>query len=829
MRECRSQSVNVELWFLLVPNCTRIMLIVNIILFTSTICIATSAVPSTGASVTSATSAKSKRVVVDPGHNIRNNQEQFRGTQTTPRIPSPQDINLRSSPRYGNAKATDAHQRASYAGANHGPGSHAYGSVPKRQLSYVSPPIRQLESHRNNLLAPYFSILNNPDAYKAARSVEKPLDASKSIVSQSLEKLQGLYSPSYNAFQQNKPIELSGFSNFEFPSYGKLVSQGVSSPTVQAPVFKMSYSLPKIADYAQMYTPSISTASGVTPLSEKTIQGPGQKEATVDVNGKKISVPILQLQSNLDFSGALPAFDSQPFLLSANYPIESDMGFKFGSGPKFNMALQSSNVSPFSSPLSSFQGQVVPIQTGSPQFSQYKGASVEAYPLANNAAKAQGNYESLYSQPQLHFGNDHNGNVQPVTRQNTVQTPSVSTQGILNDVELINRKNPEPHTPQPDDDDADDEDRDDKRYKNPDKEHDHSSEDDDVERRPRKYFKASPTESDFEPSTTYPFKEYDERFGKHRAQSDDDDDDDDFEDKPYSSYKNYSSSDNDDDDEEEEDPSSEGYRAEYTESSKPSRDSYEEDEEEEEESRKQEKRKEANEGSYEVEPKRSKYYQKDFEQEFEESYREELPKEEYVHVKEVPEIDSYISPSPNRQQKNNSQSRVKHVQSKEPKNQESRIVRKNRKVPKTDFKDSTAHSSDVSWAKRTPKVIYEEFFGYKPGTGRYSKRSKTEKFSAKKTPKDDNDNDIRAAKYYKFKNSKTPSEYNSKDKDPYFSVKLNKNLSSEKTIPEKTVPRSIVKQLSDQSDEASFYKPSVSSGRMRSLTNAEIFRDLTGI
>lgn len=159
-------------------------------------------------------------------------------------------------------------------------------------------------------------------------------------------------------------------------------------------------------------------------------------------------------------------------------------------------------------------------------------------------------------------------------------------------------------------------------YKSPNKEYD-SSEDDDVEPQPRKYFKASPTESDFKPSASYPFQEYDERFGKHRTQSDDDD----SEDKPYSSYKNYSTS---DDDEEEEDPSSE-HRAEYTESTKPSRDSYEEEEneeeEEEEESRKQEKRKEANEGPYEMEPKRSKYYQKDFEQEFDESYKEELPKQ----------------------------------------------------------------------------------------------------------------------------------------------------------------------------------------------------------
>lgn len=356
-----------------------------------------------------------------------------------------------------------------YISTNHGPGSYAYGSVPKQPLSYVSSPIHQIKAEQSpsNLLAPYFDVLNNPDAYKTARSVEKPLDASKSIVPQSLQKLQGIYSPSYNAFYQDKPIELASFSNFEYPSYtsiSKLLSQGVQndvSPSgVQAPTYKMTYPVSKITDYAQMYAPNIPTVSSVTPSSDKTTQNLKQKtEVTIDVNGKKISVPIIQLQSNLDFSGVLPAFDSQPFLLSANYPIESDVGFKFGNGPKFNMALQSSNVSPFSSPLSSFQGQVVPIQTtnGNPQFPLYKGASIEAYPVASNVPKAQGNYESLYSQPQLHFDKELNGNVQPVNvRQNTAH-PSVSTQGILNDVELINKKNPEPHTPQPDDDDRDEE------------------------------------------------------------------------------------------------------------------------------------------------------------------------------------------------------------------------------------------------------------------------------------------------------------------------------------------------------------------------------------
>jgi len=197
-----------------------------------------------------------------------------------------------------------------------------------------------------------------------------------------------------------------------------------------------------------------------------------------------------------------------------------------------------------------------------------------------------------------------------------------------------------------------------------------------------------------------------------------------------------------------------------------------------------------------------------------------------VHVKEVPEINTYIDSSPpKRQQKN--QSRVKHGPSKESKSQESRISRKNRKLPKTDYRererDSTAYSSNIS-AKKT-KVIHEEFYGYKnPETGKYSKHVKTEKFPLVKKSKEDGH--LRAAKYYKFKNPKSGSELSSQDKDPYSSVnnwKLNENS------PEKTVLISNVRQLSDSVDEASFYGPSILSGRMRSLTNAEILRDLTGI
>lgn len=195
-------------------------------------------------------------------------------------------------------------------------------------------------------------------------------------------------------------------------------------------------------------------------------------------------------------------------------------------------------------------------------------------------------------------------------------------------------------------------------------------------------------------------------------------------------------------------------------------------------------------------------------------------------MKEVPEIDSYISPSPSkRQQKNSDQSPTKHKQPKESRSQESRIFRTNRKVPKANYGDSTAYSSDIS-TKKTPKVVYEEFFGYKnPEAKKYSKQTKIEKFSPiKKSPKEDGY--FKTAKYQKLKKSKTGSEFTSKNKDPYRSAnnwKLNENSHEE------TITKSNVRQLSNSDDRASFYGPSVVRGLVRSLTNEEILRDLTGI
>lgn len=431
------------------------------------ICSAANIVISTDTSASSVSSTKLKRGIVDFGPD--DNQEQFRRLQNTPRISSLQDINSKALSHYRNAEASNT-QRVSYANPNQRSVSHAYGRVPKPQFSYSSPPTLQNESRQNNLLDPYFNLLNNPNTYKAATNADQSPDLSKSIVSQSVQKLQEAYSPSYNAFHSDKPVDLSkSFTSFEYPSYSsisKMISQdfqgSVSSPTTQVPEYKSSYSMPKATEYAHIYAASFPMLSSATPLFQplnKEKQSFKQNDAaTVNVNDKKLSLPVIQLQSDYGLSGAFPTFESEPFLLNSNYPFESGFEFDLEDQPKLNMTLQSQNASPFMSPLSSFQGQVVPIQTASstPQFPQYKGASIHIYPVANNIPKVQGNYESFYNQPHLHFGNEHAG--QPVNPQQNVIPSSISTEDIIDDVEIINKKNPGSHPNHMNDDDEDEKD-----------------------------------------------------------------------------------------------------------------------------------------------------------------------------------------------------------------------------------------------------------------------------------------------------------------------------------------------------------------------------------
>lgn len=206
----------------------------------------------------------------------------------------------------------------------------------------------------------------------------------------------------------------------------------------------------------------------------------------------------------------------------------------------------------------------------------------------------------------------------------------------------------------------------------------------------------------------------------------------------------------------------------------------------------------------------------------------------YVHVKEVPEIDSYNNPVTTkpikRQPENDGRAHVNHERYEESRAQE---TRKHRKIPRTGHRDNAALGSNIS-AKKATKVVYEEFYGYKnPKTGKYSKRAKTEsaveKYSpVKKSTAHKEDSYLRAAKYYKFKSPKTGGGLASKNKYSHLYSSPN-NWKPGKISTAEAVPGSNARQLADPGDRAHLYRPSAVNGQVRSLTNAEILRDLTGI
>jgi len=203
----------------------------------------------------------------------------------------------------------------------------------------------------------------------------------------------------------------------------------------------------------------------------------------------------------------------------------------------------------------------------------------------------------------------------------------------------------------------------------------------------------------------------------------------------------------------------------------------------------------------------------------------------YVHTKEVPEIDSYNNPKAPRQQgKNGDRSRVNYEQSEESRSPEYRIFHGNRKTPRIGYGDSVAYGTQAS-ASKAPRVIHEEFFGYRDPGG-HSKQGKTgvavleEHSTGKRFPK--TGGYLRVAKYYKFKSPKIGGGL-ARRNDPHphlaASWRTGVALSDERPI---AVSNGIGK-LSVAGDGASFYGTNAVNGQARSLVNAEILCDLTGI
>lgn len=91
---------------------------------------------------------------------------------------------------------------------------------------------------------------------------------------------------------------------------------------------------------------------------------------------------------------------------------------------------------------------MVPISTTGVNrpFPQYKGAAIEVHPTVGGFTG--GGYESLHTQPQLHFGNGNSQHVQSVGGHRPAEE-------IRSDVEIITKK-PTPPPPGKDDDEEED-------------------------------------------------------------------------------------------------------------------------------------------------------------------------------------------------------------------------------------------------------------------------------------------------------------------------------------------------------------------------------------
>lgn len=218
------------------------------------------------------------------------------------------------------------------------------------------------------------------------------------------------------------------------------------------------------SEFAQMYAPYHQSASSFIP----NVQTAGLGPATVDFNGGKIPLPVLQLQSAESFPEFAQALQNQPFVLESNSPYEVQPDFKFLTEFSKSLNPQPGNLLPFLNPQQqqqSGQPQVLPVRSanGSPQFPQFKGASLNTYPGAfYNQGVPAGVYEPLTAQPQLHFNRKPvavPAAPLPTATASIIHHPSLANTRPLSenrdDVEIIKKKK-KPAPPPPHDFDEDD-------------------------------------------------------------------------------------------------------------------------------------------------------------------------------------------------------------------------------------------------------------------------------------------------------------------------------------------------------------------------------------
>lgn len=255
------------------------------------------------------------------------------------------------------------------------------------------------------------------------------------------------------------------FQNVKQNSFAEGDSSGslqfVGSQT-QIPVYKSQH--PRQKNSQQVYTPAHQNAISFSPSIqsfEKLSQNLAYTNSPLEYNNKMAtSFPVIQLKGAQEIPQFIQSLETEPTVLTTGRNINLQNAPNFGLSsdfPKYN------GNQPFLTSTNSYhRPQVLPVQSSSstPQFPQYKGASIKVLPK-NDYRKPAGIYQPLKSQPQLHF----NTNEQAVNRPQEFYVPR-SHERIKEDVEII-KNNKKPPLPQNDDseeeeqDDGSDEDRND--------------------------------------------------------------------------------------------------------------------------------------------------------------------------------------------------------------------------------------------------------------------------------------------------------------------------------------------------------------------------------
>ncbi|XP_012278398.1 uncharacterized protein LOC105698598 [Orussus abietinus] len=600
-----------------------------------------------------------------------------------------------------------------------GPGLSGYQTSPKHLVKQVHGTTGLGNSH---LSTPHYdTYVNSPTTLKVAADGAHHSPQEKAS-SDGPSPSYG--SPSFSSFSSHP----SGAYSFGgSPLYTSATHLHHAGP---APIYKYAY--PRNSELSHTYAPRHQNAANFAATN---LNSHYSGLPTVEFNGKKISLPILQLQSSQSMPSFVQAIEAQPVILGSGLDFQPDLAFdynfKHSSPPQTRSAPVIRADSTFN------RAQVLPVHTArsTPEFPQYQGARVGAFP-SFGYDRPIGQYQALTSQPQLHFTN---ANQPAATHQVINANPNAE---IREDVEIIKKK--KPHSP-PRHDEEEDQRND--GYSPANKDYGRQEE----SSRPSKFPK-----TEYKSPKSFPFKSYDEKFGKFSKAAFEGS----FPSRQFSKFRRMHTSGEEENDH---DGRPSKYHSDYahpksqqakkTSEEHPETEEEDDDEEYEGESQRHEQEDDAEEEEEESAPKSKAYrdYGREFEKEFEESYRRELPRNKYEHVKEVPDIDesSYTSnkktsgtqDSP-RSSRSSSDDRSDSSEESEEQHGTKHSPKKIKSPKYPSYEDYVGHGTSEN-SKKSPKIVHEDSYGYqKPEEKSYTKYVKdddgNEKYSnVQKGPKGD--------------------------------------------------------------------------------------------